>query len=266
MSEVINRGVIEGQRDSDYVGSTLPYEVLNPSGDWTPYLPPGEWQANSFTDTMACVTFSALNSIETQYKFLTGESRNFSDRYTARMSGTTPEGNWLWKVGDSIRKDGLIDESLYPTPPNFTWDSYYTTPSMEVINKAKEFLNSWSVKYEFIDTSRESLMYHLKHAPIQVVIPGHAVLSFYSESQITKYFDSYSPFEKTWSNPFHSACKIVLRRNIIMSMEDVKLQYVLSFYRLPTVEELAFWTGKPHSEFLKTAVKDRATFLASQTQ
>lgn len=48
-----------------------------------------------------------------------------------------------------------------------------------------------------------------------------------------------------------------------MSQEEVKKQYRLSFYRDPTSEELAHWSGKPLLEFLNTAIKDRANFLNS---
>src|SRR3990167_11069550 len=99
-----NLGVILGTRPTDYIAGALGYEVRNPSGDWTPYLPEGEWQYNSHMDSMACVTFSALNSIETQYRFLTGLKRNFSDRFTAKKSGTTGKGNYLYKVTDSMRQ------------------------------------------------------------------------------------------------------------------------------------------------------------------
>ena len=103
--KIINRGVLLGQRDTDWVAGVIPFEEINPSGNWTPHLPPGEWQTNHVVDTMACVTFSALNSIETQIKFLTGQSINYSDRFTAKMSGTTPQGNWLYKVAP---KDGTV--------------------------------------------------------------------------------------------------------------------------------------------------------------
>ena len=261
-----NLGVIMGQRDSDYVGGTLPYEVVNPSGDWTPYLPPGEWQHPGLLETMACVSFSGLNVLETLHYFHTGERRNFSDRFTAKMSGTTPQGNWLWKVGDSIRKDGLIEEEFWPTEANPTWESYYATPPMEVVNKAKDFLIPWKVQYEFIDFTRESLLYHLKQSPIQVVFPSHAVMNFNTTESVYRYFDSYSPFVKERQADFSSALKYVLRRNDMMTAEDVKLQYVLAFYRQPTADELAFWTGKGLTMFLKTAIKDRASYLNSQVQ
>lgn len=258
----MNYGLLEGRRQDDFIAGKLPYEVRNESGDWTNFLPPGEWQANNHTDTMACVTFSALNAIETQYKFLTGQWRNFSDRYTARMSGTTTEGNWLFRVGDSIRKDGLINEDLWPAPANFTWETYYSTPPIEIVDKARSFLKDWVVRYEWVDVTEESLLKHLKHAPIQVTIPGHAVLNFFNTQDVQKYFDSYAPFVKERTVPFVSAMKIVLSRKG-MTESEVKKQYKLAFYRLPDATELVFWTGKPLEQFLDTALADRAAFLAA---
>lgn len=217
----INTGVILGQRNTDYVAGTLAFEELNPSGDWTPFLPLGEWQRNHIFDTMACVTYSALNCIETIYYFKTGKRINFSDRFTATMSGTTPNGNYLWKVGDSIRKDGLIEEVTWPTVDNFDWATYYTSPTIEIINRAKEFLDEWTINYEFIDFSKESLLKHLKQSPIQVVIPGHAVMLFTSTEQVYKYFDSYEPFIKERTDGFVSALKYVMTRKEMYTLVQV---------------------------------------------
>ena len=211
-----NRGVILGQRNTDWQAgaiSGIAYEELNPSGDWTQWLPKEEWQwkDNGF-DTLACVTFSALNIIESLYYFHTGRQVNFSDRYTAFMSGTTPNGNWQWKVGDSIRKDGLALEQDWPMIDNPSWDTYYTAPPIEVINKAKDFLKDWQVNYEFIDFTKESLIKHLKQAPIQVVFPNHAVMLFATTEQVYRYFDSYLPFIKERSEGFITAMKLVLTK------------------------------------------------------
>ena len=65
-----NYGVILEVKESDYVSGQLPYEVRNESGDWTPYIPLGENQYSSASDTMACVSFSALNVIETTLNYL----------------------------------------------------------------------------------------------------------------------------------------------------------------------------------------------------
>lgn len=256
----MNDGVILGQRFTDWAGGTIPYKVLNKSGDWTSCVPPGEWQLLNGTDVMACVTFSALNIIETLYFFHTGQRVNFSDRFTARMSGTTTDGNYLWKVGDSIRKDGLVEELDWPAPTDMSWASYYATPPIEVINKAKTFLTQWTINYEFVDFTKESLMYHLKQSPLQVIIPGHAVELIYSNEQLNKYFDSYEPFIKERTDGFVSALKYVMTPKT-MTSDEVKKIYCLAFYRLPDAGELAYWTGKPLVDFLNTAIKDRANFL-----
>src|SRR5690242_6166491 len=120
-----NTGVIIEQKPQDFVAGTLPYEVLNPSGDWTPYVPSAESQLLHHMDSMACVTFSCLNVIETQYKFFTGKDINFSDRFIAKLSGTTPQGNSVQRVLDTINQYGLVLEEEWPTYPDFVWDDYY---------------------------------------------------------------------------------------------------------------------------------------------
>ena len=254
--EIKNFGIIEGQRDTDWLGGTIPFEERNPSGDWTTYLPPGEWQTNHIVDTMACVTFSALNSLEAQVKLLTGTHREFSDRFTAKMSETTNLGNYLYKVSDSLRKDGVVDDIVWPVPVGYTWEKYYEEIPQFIQVKGLEFLDEFQVAYEFVDFTRESLMHHLKHAPIQVVIPGHAVLAFFSTLQVTKYFDSYEPFQKERTEGFTSALKIVLTRKTKMLTEkEVKQLQALEGYSDPG--GVVFWTGKPLSEYLKARLPDK---------
>lgn len=253
---VKNYGVILGSREGDWIAggiSGITYEEVLPSGDWTPYLPLEEWQWHTIGfDTMACVSFSALNVLETLYFFKTGVRRNFSDRFTAIMSGTMKIGNYLWKVGDSIRKDGLVDEADYPMIDNPTWDTYYVTPPIEVINKAKEFLKEWEVHYEVIDFTRESLLKHIKQAPIQVVIPGHAVMNFLTTDQIYKYFDSYAPFQKDRPEGFIFAQKYVL-----LPITN-KPMYTLYKDPLKTSEIYAFGNGyKRHIANLYTIRKGK---------
>lgn len=213
--ENINHGVLLGQRDTDFVAGTLPYKELNPSGNWTGFVPPGEWQGSSHADSMACVTFSALNCIETQERFLTGNQWNYSDRWIAKMSGTTPEGNYLYKVADTIRKYGLVLEEDYPAPKDFTWNEYYADiPKKkldELLAKGQDWLKTHDVAYEFLTPDDWNLDYHLKHAPIQVVIPGHAIEGIYSPGDVMNYFDSYSPYNKqTKVKYLQSAMKLVL--------------------------------------------------------
>jgi hypothetical protein len=259
MAIPLNLGLIEGQRDTDWVAGTLPYEERNPSGDWTQYLPPGEWQKANQVDTMACVTFSALNCIEAQLRFY-GKDMNLSDRFIAKLSNTTPEGNYLWKVADTIRTYGVLPEHLWPAPQNFTWDTYYAPVPQGVIDLALKI----NMRYENLQKpiTKEVLKRELKHAPIQVTIPGHAVMCFLSESQVDRYFDSYSPFQKQWTSPFSSALKLVYYDSVTqtpMTKKEVLQLQALEGYKDEVGAD--FWVGKPLGEYLKARLADKVTTI-----
>lgn len=214
---MLNKGVLLGRKATDYIAGTLPYSEILPNGDWTGYCPPGEWQRPNLVDTMACVTFSALNCIETQEKQQTGLQVNYSDRWIAKMSGTTPQGNYLYKVVDAIRQYGLVLEEDYPAPANFTWDEYYADINPDLMDnllaKGQIWLNKWAVNYEWLQVNDLNIDHHLKRSPVQVVIPGHAVEGIYSPQLMIEYFDSYEPFFKgTVISNLVDALAIVLTR------------------------------------------------------
>lgn len=197
-----NHGIILGQRPQDYMAGAftfISYGERNPSGDWRPYLPVKEIQYGK-EDSLSCVSFSAANALEVQIKHQTGQEINFSDRWLAKMSGTTREGNWLYKVGDTVRKFGMVLETDYPTSPNYTFDQYHADiPEplySELIEKGKAFLRQWDVKTEFVPATKEAMLKHIKHAPLQIVLPGHAILNFLCEQDVVNYFDTYAPHEK----------------------------------------------------------------------
>jgi hypothetical protein len=213
-----NTGVLSGQRDTDYIGGTLPFEVRNPSGDWRTWLPnPDEIQYSQSADSMACVSFSLSNSLEIQARKLTGQSYNWSDRFLAKMSGTTQQGNYLYKVADAVRTFGLVNEATWPVPGNFDWNSFYSSIPQTVIEKGKrEF--PFSIAYEFITPDKATLLHHLQHAPIQITIPGaapqHAVCLVAIVGDVYYYYDSYGPFLKSMSTP-PAALKVTLYSNDI---------------------------------------------------
>ena len=202
-----NLGVIIESKPTDFYAGKLPYEIINPSGVWIP--PSEEKQSSNYADSMACVTFSALNCIETQYEFFTGQDINFSDRFIANISGTTPQGNSIQNVLDAIRHYGLVLEKDYPTPKNFTWNDYYTSIPPEVFDKAilKPVNGISPISYEFGSTDYTK---DLKQAPLQMVVlkdnPYHAVEMI----NLTEEFDSYAPFIKPQQS-IHLICKIILK-------------------------------------------------------
>lgn len=216
----MNNGVIEGRLPTDFVAGVLPYEVRNETGDWTPYLTKSENQYSSFADTMACVSFSCNHSIEIQQKFLTGVEVNYSNRWLAKMSNTTPEGNYLSIVADTARNKGAVTEEFWPDPGNYTWDQYYAELPQATQDKGLEFLKHWSIAYEWVDVGNVAeIRKALKQAPLQVVLPGHAVVEILNMNDYFRYFDSYSPYLKDKpQNTITDALKIVLTRKDTMKL------------------------------------------------
>lgn len=172
--------------------------VRLPNGDWFNYTPTGEKQYTIKYDTMSCTTFSALNSLEMQFKWLRKNgyisdevfnllkewgyidengNLNLSDWFTAVMSGTTTQGNDFGSVWDSIRKHGVLPQSKGAKPDDFKtigeWlDRTKVTTEQKTI--ALKFLDIFDVAYEFIlyGTSNPDVIFEaLKQAPIHIATP-----------------------------------------------------------------------------------------------
>ena len=225
-----NSGVILGNQPTDYfagVNSPIPYLVRIPDGNWTPFAFD---QRNQFcvcqgkvVDFMSCVTCSLLSTIEAQEFFLTGKQVKYSRRWLAKISGTTREGNYLYKVADAVRNIGLVLESSYPDIVG-TWEDYYADipPALNarLLQEAGLWKTKWDFAYEFLQVTDPNLDYHLKHSPIQVVIPGHAIAGIYSPDQLMQYLDSYAPyFKKAPVAGLQAAMKGILTAKGILARE-----------------------------------------------
>lgn len=193
--EYLNTGVLlEPPKPEDWsVGgiSGISYESL--CDDWRPYLPSYERQKKWF-DTMGCVSFSDNNVLETLLNFYYKTGRmpvatiawagskgyigaddkfNLSDRYLAKMSGTTKGGNSLNNVAQTVHEVGIVPESVYPFPDNYTWDEYYAIVPQSIIDLGAESLEYFGFLYEWVGTSPDTnttqhLTYHLKQSPLQL--------------------------------------------------------------------------------------------------
>lgn len=238
-------GVIEEVRDTDYIAGTIPYQVV--CEDWKPYLPNPERQKRSSWDTMSCVTFSALNVLETQLNFFLADGKiadkeveelidlgyivdgqfNFSERFTAVMSGTTDQGNSLQNVWDSIRHDGLLPEKDCPYTDTMTKAQYFRNDfTQEQKDKAKKILEYIEIRYEWLITNNvtsladwevESVRNALRQSPLQFTSPvcnwdetptpcgkvasEHATMSWRADDTFA-IMDHYVPFIKYLSRDY----------------------------------------------------------------
>ncbi len=230
-----------------------------PSGDWRPYYPSDEWQkllgvkylgGNGF-DTLSCVSFSANNVVEMYANYcLTNNlwpeelvlwlrergyidpsgKLNLSDRFTAKVSGTTKNGNSLPAVWDAIRNFGAVPESVWPFPvneikesPDSAWETFFRDIPQDVLDLGLEFKKRLLVQYEWSaypgsGATPASFARMLRVAPLQIATAvcspwntselilacgagtGHATTMGHVDP-MTSYdiYDHYDPFRKRFA-------------------------------------------------------------------
>lgn len=246
MDEIENKNlgvIIVPPTPTDFIAgvqSQIAYEVKNPSGDWAENLSADEMQIGLYFDTKACVSFSALNCIEAQINRMlaTGEitkeyaadwldengKANLSDRFLAKMSGTTEQGNSLQKVCDTLRHFGAVAEKDWNYPrlqrtPVFDWNDFYAEIPDEVKAKGQRFLEKFEIQYEWVQDG--DFAKHLKQAPLQIAIglcapwnteqpiagcgikpAAHAITLYAEDGGQHKVLDQYEPYRKTLGSDY----------------------------------------------------------------
>lgn len=218
--------------------SGSPKAVLSEDGNYLDYLPNFEIQAGVYFDTKACVSFSALNCLEIIFRAKGWGEKNFSDRALAKMSDTTKDGNYLSKVAETIRKEGIVPDADWDWNPNqrnpvYDWDDFYKAVPSEVEMKAKRWLNDFKMTWEWV--SLDNLKEALKYGPLQVTVyawnkkqdgiypnpknkyRNHAVtLVNYKEGEYWQIFDHYDTSIKrlAWDYEFGHALRFTVNKRI----------------------------------------------------
>lgn len=212
--------------------------VLREDGQYLDFLPTRELQHNGF-DSMACVSFSALNCLEMIHR-VNGLPVNYSDRFLAKMSGTTPQGNYLTMVAETIRREGLVIEDLWPFSFGSdirTWEAFYADIPQEVRDRAKDWLTGWNYAWERV--GKNDLKDALRYGPVQVTVyawprpvnglytdggntkRNHAVaLVGYKEGEYWTIFDHYDKTVKNlvWDYDFGTHIQFSLTPKTIVPM------------------------------------------------
>jgi len=146
--------------------------IIRKDGNYNGVLPIAEYQKGVYFDTMACVTFSALNCLEILAN-IKGLTWNKSDRFTAKMSGTGKSGNYLSVVAESVRNSGVVDEAVWPFPrtqktPVFKWDNYYSPIATAIQAMGRDWQKSYGISWEWQNVT--ALRTALRYGPVQVTV------------------------------------------------------------------------------------------------
>ncbi len=164
--------------------------------NWITYLPPGESQlsdiapTNQRTDTLACVSYSAVHCIESQIRFLTGQAVEYSERALAKLSDTTHNGNSAENVINAIKKYGLILDKDWPEPTGYyTWEDYYVPIPLEIIAAGQNFLRQYDIGIRTYNLD-------ISIAPYWTEIDLGSDTHFVEQLNPDQYFDSYQLYVK----------------------------------------------------------------------
>lgn len=180
-----------------------------------------------------------------------GVNVQFSERFLAKMSGTTSQGNTLQNVVAALMEYGLVLDTDWPEPVNFTLAEYYAPIPQEIINKGKATLAKYLEVSGFELVSNLSVA--LQDAPCIVFtpkgVPTHArcVLgqnlvfdTFQQESDTT----SLGPYLETMPVSVHAfyQLKLSLNKNMfeLFSADGHRVYAVLNGFR--------FWVLDPATE------------------
>ena len=182
MSEIKNYGFIAPviTPDNYVLGgySKIKGQIINPSGNWIPYLPVVEPQSKRGIETQACASYGTLNALETLFKFIFGLIVNYSDRALAKASETDPErGNDPNKVAETVRKlFGCVVEATWPFKDGMTLQEYYAELSGYIIEEGRKWIGEWSFGHEWVfqggtlKYKQEQLLEALKRSPVGVSV------------------------------------------------------------------------------------------------
>ena len=293
--------VIPPHRTDLIAGAGLVYKDLGI--DWSEYLPEGELQQVNGVDLYDCVSNGSVEAVEVQLNafliegllsenaknwliengYLVNGKFDLSERYIAKLSGTDPQwGNTWQNVADAIRHWGVVPESKWDSNVSSIGEFYKDVPQ-SVKDLGLEFLKWFDITYEIVSQgmplNRETIAYHLKHAPLQVIgfvcsgwntqnpvkscPPGggqHCTLLYSLGSY--NVLDTYVIYLKTLTDdyPLNFAGKIIIKEKSMISLDLIK-KWLQGFYQaVGWTWDSSAWSIQRQNAILKDPVTEGKNF------
>jgi hypothetical protein len=258
--------------------------VMRSDGQWDKYLPTDERQKNSTFESNLCVTFSGHNGIEsvaiymnravaekrftpetikkiTDLGFLDEYGKfNCNEMFSARMNGSSPNGNNLEAFWESVRKNGLLPQKMWKDIHKdiHSFDELYNTPvPPELITYAKKILEVIDFNYQWVLVGKPNdakLREYLQYSPLHIASPvcgtwnhesvgvcyapdgtlitrcAHATMIYGYNNEGFKILDHYVPFKKILETGYYIPFAIGFSITERTVPPDNKPQY--NFYRV----------------------------------
>lgn len=234
--------------------------VLKLDGQWLDCLPPGEKQFNYGFEPAACASFGTLNAIEILLRNDYQDIENFSDRFLAKMSGTTKAGNSPQTVAETLRHNGVCFQAQWDITPDLTdWDKWYAEIPQSIKTLAQQFPAEYYFTHEYVTTGATTLKSALQYSPLGITVsawdkdpatglyvstfPNNhwVVLVGYKDQEYWIVYDTYDEngdFVKhlAWNHEFQIAKRYSITIQVKKNSQgwiDFLVQLVLSAFGLP---------------------------------
>lgn len=149
----VNHGFVAPEITTDWtleLGGSGRFPIINTSANWFQYLPKKEIQHVPGFDTNACYIYGSLNMLETLMKFHYGGEYNFSERWQAHNVNHKPYGGDPHKALDSLRKDGVIPESMLPFDVGSYSEYMEVSPTIKMGMEANRFVCRYMIKHDWL--------------------------------------------------------------------------------------------------------------------
>ena len=143
--------------------------AINPSGDWSGFLPDYEPQSRPGAfDSYGCVSFTILSAVEIMERKIYGATRNWSDRFLSKMSKTDEQrGNTPKNVAEVLKSDGCVEEKELPF--DITIDSsekFYASINDNLKTLALAFKAEYAFGYSHVPSNANDIKRALSYSPV----------------------------------------------------------------------------------------------------
>lgn len=243
--------------------SSIPYEILQPDGDWSNSLVVKERQDLNNVEPYACVVFTTLNCIEILIKRKYGIERNYSDRFLATVVNTRGKGCTPQECCEFLRKIGVVLQDVYPFDETVnTEDKFFSPIPTALFELAKEFNEEWDFKHEFVNPNEQDITTALKSSPLLIsvyawvenfkglyyrpikAVDNHATTLIYQrEGEFRRVFDSYdSPHIKDieWKDIPMVIKKFHIEKKVKVGVVEKKDNIIIKLWNWFLKEKLIF--------------------------
>ena len=151
--------------------------IINLNGDWTQFVPPNEEQRQNGVESSACFVEAQQACIAILKEYIYGiKDENYSARFNALLSGGTETGGDPVKGALSIKKDGLIPQSMMDWEGVNSFDDFHSWNGVDkgqCIAEGKKEASLWDKQFRIVvekdmplKTKYELLKEELKRCPV----------------------------------------------------------------------------------------------------